>query len=91
MIYPFYPCKSVADSALLPNSKQRLAVFYGLTVFDVDFDDLTRNLGLYLVHQLHGFDDTNRRLVRYHAAFAYIKFLWKFVASLFVIFNRIFY
>src|ERR1043165_3368458 len=43
-------------------SEKRLAVFDGLTVFNVNLDDFARGLSLNLVHQFHGFDDTDDRI-----------------------------
>jgi hypothetical protein len=39
--------------------KKRLTEFDRLAVFDVDLDDLARNLGLDLIHQLHRLNDAN--------------------------------
>src|SRR5262245_6949292 len=48
---------SPAPSALRPDGEQRVAELHGLAGLPVDAQDLSRHLGLDLVHQLHGFDD----------------------------------
>src|SRR5689334_7002666 len=44
------------------NAEQRLAVLYRLPVLDINLDYFTPGLGLNLVHELHGFNDTDHRL-----------------------------
>src|ERR1043165_637703 len=44
---------------LLPDSEKWLTKFDGLAILNVDLDDLARRLCLNLIHQLHGFDDTD--------------------------------
>src|SRR5277367_4232894 len=39
------------------DTEKRLAVFHGLAVFGVDFDELAGNVRFDLVHELHGFDN----------------------------------
>src|ERR1700733_11575051 len=46
----------------LLNADQRLAKLYGGAIFHQDFSNDAFDLGFYLIHDLHGFDDAYQRL-----------------------------
>src|SRR3954471_14861782 len=62
--------RSVCTSHL--DEEKRLAELHGLPVFDQDGDDLARELGLDLVHQLHRFDDAKNVPFLDRLAFAHV-------------------
>jgi hypothetical protein len=52
------PQQKMPDSLLRPYHEQFLAVFDRLAIDRQLFDDLSGNVGLDLIEQLHGFNDT---------------------------------
>lgn len=58
-------------SALWPDGKKLLAVLDRLAVLDIDLLKGSFNLSLDLVHQLHGFDDTEGLVLCYYISLFY--------------------
>ena len=52
-----------SDFRLFLNPEQRLTVLYRLAVLNINFRDLAHCFRLYLIHQLHRFNDTDYRVV----------------------------